>query len=98
MEIEDKTMKKIAKEDNNKKEFIILNQTIVVNELKTRRMMASQQTKEEIASSDMRIKVNLLNIKKNENEIIHLKARKMIYKFKLREMYIELLNNPDKLL
>lgn len=97
-EIEEKTLKRIEEEENKKKEFIILNQTIVTNELRSKKILACHKNKEDIATSELKMSVNSMNIKKMENEAVNLKARKMIYKFKLKEMYIDLMQNPDKLL
>jgi hypothetical protein len=46
----------------------------------------------------VKIERNNLEIEKFESEVVDLKMRKLIYRFKLKEMYVGLMRFPEELL
>ena len=85
-------------EEATKREFMILNETIMINEIKTKIMEKIQQMQEDIKLTKVKIERNNLEIERLEAEIVDLKMRKLIYRFKLKEMYVDLMRTPEELL
>jgi 3-phenylpropionate/cinnamic acid dioxygenase small subunit len=96
--LKERNKKQLTDEDPLKKEFLMLNQTIEMNDVRTRMMGAAQKVKESIKMSKVKIEVNNMEIDRLDSEIIDLKTRMMIYRYKLKEMYKDLMKNPKKLL
>lgn len=89
---------KMRKEDTTKREFMILNETIMINEVKTKIMEKVQQMHDDIKLTKVKIERNNLEIERLESEVVDLKMRKLIYRFKLKEMYVDLMRFPEQLL
>lgn len=96
--IRKENQEKMRREESTKREFMILNETIMVNEVKTKIMEKIQQMQEDIKMTKVKIERNNLEIEKFESEVVDLKMRKLIYRFKLKEMYVGLMRFPEELL
>ena len=96
--IKQDNQEKMMMEEATKREFMILNETIMINEIKTKIMEKIQQMQEDIKLTKVKIERNNLEIERLEAEIVDLKMRKLIYRFKLKEMYVDLMRTPEELL
>ena len=88
----------MMKEHKAKHQFIRLNQTICVNEIKTNKMEAIQAIRTQIKEERIKVEVKNIEIQRLEGEISDLRAKKMVYKYKLKEIYMNLLKDPVQLL
>jgi hypothetical protein len=53
---------------------------------------------EDIKLTKIKIERNNLEIERLDSEVVDLKMRKLIYRFKLKEMYVDLMRYPEELL
>lgn len=77
---------------------MMLNQTIMVNEVRTKIMEKAQMMQDDIRQTRNKIEKNNSELKKLEAEVGDFKLKKMVYRFKLKEMYVQLMQNPEDLL
>jgi len=67
---------------------MMLNQTIMVNEVRTKIMEKAQMMQDDIRQTRNKIEKNNSELKKLESEVADFKLKKMVYRFKLKEMYV----------
>ena len=82
----------------SKHQFVKLNQTIALNDLKAVLMSKIHKIKDGIHDAQVKIDINVLQINRIESEVVDLRTKGMIFKFKLKEIYIDLMKNPSKLM
>ena len=91
-------MERLKSEETTKREFMMLNQTIMINEVRTKIMEKAQMMQDDIRQTKNKIEKNNADIKKLETEVADFKLKKMVYRFKLKELYVSLMQNPEDLL
>lgn len=60
----------------------------MVNEVRTKIMEKAQMMQDDIRQTRSKIERNNNELKKLESEVADLKLKKMVYRFKLKEMYV----------
>lgn len=96
--IESKNNKILKTTEEGKREFVRLNQTLAINELKTKRLRSNNLAVEEIQKHKFKIEKNNLELRILESEVSDLKIKRMIFKYKLKEIYLDLIKKPEKLM
>lgn len=66
--------------------------------MKSKRLRTNTATKEDIQKNQFKIEKNNLELRIYDSELADLKVKRMIFKYKLKEMYVELMKNPEKLM
>ena len=74
-----------------------MNNTITINDFKSKMMTGINQKRKEIRSCRIKMEKNNFELTIIESELSDLKMKRLIYRYYLKEIYLELMADPDKI-